>query len=424
MDRPEPEAMPIGPMRHIGAALLQIVSYAGSVLIGIAAFFASAFLFDSPAILAIIGLMVGAMIVAIGSLLVGKLWRLRRLKIYVAGQIILLLMVNGLLAYYIFQPLVPEVEQFVPQKDEGTEYWELSTGSNIAVRRYESAVATSKPPIIILHGGPGAYSVSFKPMINVYSKLADDGYDVYLYDQIGSGLSARLQDISQYSLDRHIADLRSVQRKIGADQVILIGSSWGATLASNYLARYPTQVARVIFSGPGPIYLPDWPRQSDGKLDDKMNAQQKQRLDANLEKPRLFAAIFLAEINPVAALKFAPDREMGSFFDQIANRHYLPLAFCDPIKNITRSDGYGFWSSRMTGKTLLNRTDDPKANLKKNSVPVLILRGTCDYKTEAVAQQYASVFPNALFITVQGAGHMIYGEKPSEYLKLVRAFLE
>jgi len=38
---------------------------------------------------------------------------------------------------------------------------------------------------------------------------------------------------------------------------VLLGDSWGATLAANYMAAHPQRVARVIFTSPGPMSRAD-----------------------------------------------------------------------------------------------------------------------------------------------------------------------
>jgi len=130
----------------------------------------------------------------------------------------------------------------------------------------------------------------------------------------------------------------------------------------------------------------------------------------------------LSEINPIAAAKFLPHQEAGSFFDKIANDFYLKDTVCDRKNVKTKTDGYGFWSNRMTGSTL-NHPNDPKPLLRKNNLPVLILRGQCDYLKEAVAHQYLSVFSNATLKSFEAAGHMIYWESPGAFLSAVREFL-
>ena len=75
-----------------------------------------------------------------------------------------------------------------------------------------------------------------------YASLAQRGFDVYVYDQTGSGLSARLNDPRAYTVARHVADLEAIRQTIGAARMILIGDSWGATLAANYIAAHPDRV--------------------------------------------------------------------------------------------------------------------------------------------------------------------------------------
>jgi hypothetical protein len=71
-----------------------------------------------------------------------------------------------------------------------------------------------------------------------YRQFAADGFRVYLYDQVGSGLSSRLR-VRDYTLERDVADLEAIRQQIGADRLILIGHSWGDHLPPCTLS--PTQ---------------------------------------------------------------------------------------------------------------------------------------------------------------------------------------
>src|SRR5687767_8284964 len=74
----------------------------------------------------------------------------------------------------------------------GTKYWQLKTGSVIAYTLI-TGKGTRKPyPLIYLHGGPGA-GITNKE-VETLSNLSEDGYDIYLYDQAGCGLSGRLKN--------------------------------------------------------------------------------------------------------------------------------------------------------------------------------------------------------------------------------------
>ncbi|MEO0422775.1 MAG: alpha/beta fold hydrolase [Pseudomonadota bacterium] len=335
------------------------------------------------------------------------------------GTVVLLMTLRAT----ILTPLIPVDQQFAIHLPGDVEVWPLASGSRVAVRKVDGRGRKRAHPIVFLHGGPGGYSVSLQPTVEAIGRLSEDGYDVYFYDQVGGGLSARLDDIHDYTLERHLTDLDGIYHRIGAEQIILIGSSWGASMGAGYMARHPQHVAAAVFSGAGPMYHPSWVPGGDGGLDERLTSEQAEGFARLVETPRLMTALLLAEINPGAAVRFASEWELGSLFDKVANTFYLPLAVCDPRDIDVSSAGYGFWSNRMTGRSLRAQTQDPRPSLRQNLTPVLILRGECDYKREAVALEYANVFANAQFARFANAGHMLYWEQPDAFLKRVRQFL-
>jgi proline iminopeptidase len=51
---------------------------------------------------------------------------------------------------------------------------------------------------------------------------------------LGGGLSSRSDDIEQYTVARHVADLDAIRLVIEAERVNLVGASWGASNACTY----------------------------------------------------------------------------------------------------------------------------------------------------------------------------------------------
>lgn len=137
----------------------------------------------------------------------------------IRGALIILLIV---FLYKVFWPRHYNVPS--GDKEIHSRFWQLSTGSCIG---YTYISATSKEtqayPIIYLHGGPGG-AIS-KRVIDDLKPLSDDGFDVYFYDQVGSGASSRLCEISEYTVQRHVDDLHEIITKIHSGKVILIGQS-------------------------------------------------------------------------------------------------------------------------------------------------------------------------------------------------------
>ncbi len=326
-------------------------------------------------------------------------------------------------ALSIFRPLSAAAEPL--PLPEGAAYWDLPTGSRIAYLRVPAAGNVKPTPIIRVHGGPGAYAVSNRHAVDLFAQLAQDGYDVYFYDQIGSGLSERLPDPGDYTMMRQVADLDAIRQKIGADQVILIGESWGGTIVANYMAAYPQGVAKVIFSSPAPIDPAEW---SEYQVDlrPRLPAAQRQQFETLSSQPRFLAVYFMQTINPRAAHDFVPDGELDGFWDTLVGTQLAGLV-CDPahLANVEAPRGFGGWAALRDGSDLYDKRAalNPRARLASNQTPALILRGECDHIKAEVTQQYRETLARSTLVSFPGAGHIIYAEQPEMYLAAIRRFL-
>lgn len=95
--------------------------------------------------------------------------------------------------------------------------------------RYGEAGA---PPVLVLHGGPGAHHDYLLPQ---FLDLAA-GHDLIFYDQRGGGRS-RTDDPAPITWQTHVEDLeRVIVELVGAPPVI-VAYSWGALLALLYLVE-------------------------------------------------------------------------------------------------------------------------------------------------------------------------------------------
>ena len=302
------------------------------------------------------------------------------------------------------------------------QHWDLPTHSRIAYLKFAAEGERRAYPIVFLHGGPGAYVVSLDPTTRVLSQLRQDGFDVYFYDQMGGGLSQRPTDITEYTVSRHVADLEAIRREIHAEKVILIGSSWGATLAARYIAEFPQRVDRVIFAGPGALHPSAWRATGYGRVEERFSPQESARFQTLVNRPDLEKAMELLAGDPAEALRAFPHAAGDRLFDEVTNRFYLPHLGCKDAKVNVTSTGYGFWANRMTSRDL-DTSQDPAPALQHSRVRALVLRGECEYMKRAVAEQYRDVFQNSVLVDVPDAGHMICWDQPVVFLAAVRSFL-
>src|SRR3954463_619119 len=95
-------------------------------------------------------------------------------------------------------------------------------------------------PAIYLHGGPGS---GCQPD---HRRLFDpDRFCAVLFDQRGCGRS-RPKGSREHNTTAHlIADMEKIREKFGIDRWMVVGGSWGATLALAYAQAHPARVSGI-----------------------------------------------------------------------------------------------------------------------------------------------------------------------------------
>ncbi len=332
-----------------------------------------------------------------------------------------LLLAAGLVAGVVCAPVRAAAQTPV----DSVRYWDLPTGSHIAYVRTSGTRGADLPPVIYLHGGPGAYEVASLP---AYRRFVDEwarlGFDVYFYDQAGSGLSGRLSDPTAYTVERHVADLEAIRQRIGAARVVLIGESWGATLAAHYIAAHPGVVGRAVFVSPGVIDRRDWEAAPAVlRFDRELLAWVRRHEPASVLR-RCLELDRRMRLGPQAAYAWAGDAGLDSLLDAWASSQVLAKAVAQPAKvRSAQMQGMGFWAWTMTNWDQLTGAKRVRPALQRYDEPVLILHGLADYLPPALSRQYAATFPRARLVQVPGAGHLIWVDHPEVYGGEIERFL-
>src|SRR5207237_6801486 len=96
------------------------------------------------------------------------------------------------------------------------------------------------PPVVVLHGGPGAHHDYLLPQ---YDRLAR-GRTLLYYDQRGGGRSPVPRD-TPVGWREHVADLEALRDRWGLDRVTLLGYAWGGLLAMLYALAHPARIDRL-----------------------------------------------------------------------------------------------------------------------------------------------------------------------------------
>jgi proline iminopeptidase len=96
-------------------------------------------------------------------------------------------------------------------------------------------------PAVYLHGGPGS---GCQPD---HRRLFDpERFHAVLFDQRGAGRSRPKGRREDNSLPHLIADMEMIREKFGFQRWMIVGGSWGATLALAYAQAHPDRVSGIV----------------------------------------------------------------------------------------------------------------------------------------------------------------------------------
>lgn len=249
----------------------------------------------------------------------------------------------------------------------------------------------SNTMVVCIHGGPGAdyrYMLRAKDLINY-------GYRVVFYDQIGSGLSQRLEE--SYYNNKNIIDLFSSElrgvinhyRTNANQKVILLGHSWGAILATAYAAKYPSEIHGMALMEPGGL-----------KWDDIVEYTR------NVQSIPLWSEMF----NDI----LYQDQFFSTKKDNHAVLDYklaLVASHGSPNTDEGISGEEGFWRfGAVISVVSFNYGNKDKPDVSKNiqnyNRPILFIHGgSGKVYTDEWARKISSVYKNKEIFKIAGVGH-------------------
>jgi proline iminopeptidase len=382
---------------------------------GLAALIGAAVVTDQPPFFLLAGLAAFCLVYLLGLVLTTREIapsRRRRLcaVLFCAGAVT----VVGAFAATALRPL--DDPRLPPASVKGQQFWQLPTGSTIAYVRVAAEDRIRPTPLIFLHGGPGVPDMASDS--GYFGPLAQDGFAVYVYDQVGRGRSSRLANPRDYTLERDVADLEAIRREIGAERMILIGHSSGGMLAAAYAAANPQHVAKIVLSSPADPS----PTAGGASMVGRLSRREQLAVYTLLLQPRALLGYTLLQVNPQAAHNFAGDAEMDARFDRVYNRT-RPALHCAGKPPGPQLHGLGFYAHYYLQSPASPPHDDFLPALAEQTIPALIIKARCDYLSWSSAVAYLEALPDSQLIYLDEAGHNAYQDEPDRYLATVRAFL-
>lgn len=102
--------------------------------------------------------------------------------------------------------------------------------------------------VLILHGGPGSGSSA-----SARRRFDPVRHRIIQFDQRGCGLSLphaadAATDLASITTNHLIGDIEALRRHLGIERWLVVGGSWGATLAQAYTQRHTQRVRGVLLA--------------------------------------------------------------------------------------------------------------------------------------------------------------------------------
>lgn len=252
------------------------------------------------------------------------------------------------------------------------------------------------PPVVILHGGPGAHHDYLLPGFDALAT----GRELIYYDQRGGGGSPVERNVSVGWRD-HVADLEALRVRWGFSTLTLAGYSWGGLLAMLYALAHPRRVARLALVSPAPA----WKAARD---------EFERRFSARTMTPELQAARValresgLRERDPAAhAQRLFELAVAGYFHDPAQARELTPFR----VTERTRAE---VWASLGDY--------DLRPALPSLHIPALVLHGDDDPIPLESARQVARCL-SAELVVLEQCGHVPYVERFPAFREALDRFL-
>ena len=285
---------------------------------------------------------------------------------------------------------------------------------------------TTKPVLLVLHGGPGMPTYF---LTERYPVDLEQLFTVVWWEQRGTGLSYR-PDLppETMTVEQMIADTHAVTNylryRFGQDKIYLMGHSWGTFIGIQAAARRPElyhayiAMAQLTYQLKSEKLAYDYMLQQFQANGNTNMVRKLQGAPVTLDAP-LPAAYDALRDDAMHSLGIGTTHDMGSVYTGI----FLP-SWLSP--RYTVREKWNLWRGKFWSKSILWRevvATDLTQKVTRLDVPIYIFQGAYDYTANySLARAYLEQLHAPLkgFYTFEHSAHSPVLEEPEKALRILR----
>jgi len=284
-----------------------------------------------------------------------------------------------------------------------------STQGQISVQGYKLFYKSYGEPvkgtILCLHGGPGATHDYLLPLAD----MADGGYRVVFYDQLGCGNSEVPKNFTLFTVEYAVDEVEAVRKTLGLGKVNLVGSSWGGMLTLAYALKYQKNLKCIVTVGGlanVPLTTAEMTKMKNRLPPETLAIMKRYEEEGDFENPEYQKAVQVFYNRHLCRLPEWP-AEMRYSFEHISKPVYLTM---NGPNEFTIIGNIRYW--------------DATSQLHKIKVPALVMGGRYDEVSPRVARSIHGEIKGSKLVTFQRSSHVPFWEEREKFMQVLRAFLD
>jgi proline iminopeptidase len=270
--------------------------------------------------------------------------------------------------------------------------------------RLHYTVRGSGPALIAISGGPGFDARAWDDFAKI-----DQFVTVIQLHPRGSGLSDMAAN-EAYLLADYASDVEELRQHLKLDKPIVMGWSHGGMIAQQFAFTYPDSLSKLILKDTSAYFgefLSDVEAAVTGFKDQPWYEDS------------------LAALKQEWANDYQTDEDMARLWTRESKFYFKHYGAREEAYNQRISD----LPVRVAPLRLFNEQEAPtmdlRPNLKKITVPALIIVGRHDFiTTVAMAEEMFKHLPNARLEVFEESGHFAVIEEPEKFYRVVKEFAD
>jgi proline iminopeptidase len=273
------------------------------------------------------------------------------------------------------------------------------------------------PPLMILHGGPGASHDYFLPHL---LPLARTSRLVFI-DERGSGKSGKLENAADYTIENMVEDVEAVRTALNLGKIDLLGHSYGGVLAQAYALKYQANLSHLILCST--FHSTRQMNEVFKDIKARMPVKTRRHID-KLEQAGLFGHGKDYEQGRYTSEYMVAAWGEGYFPYLYQNR---PDANFDPagMGNMAWDLYREMWGSH--GEFVIDgnlSSVEYAQRLPTIKVPTLITVGDHDECAPNLSNEMNQLIPGSKLVIFPRSGHMTFVDQPRLFIDAVKQFLK